>query len=451
MPTFRYASLNQPSGPVATLDAPDRASALRELMSRGITPRSLEQVGAASSSSSSSSLTTAPASNGGSARKASPANASGSNGAANANGVRSAASASTPKAGGFFARRAMNLTETASFIRELATAVQAGLPLVPALRTLARAGRTPAQQVMLAHLIERVEQGKPLAEAMRTWGKPFGDLVVNLVKAGESSGRLPETLHQCADLLERDLYLRRMIMSATLYPIILLVLVSAAVAVVTTVIVPKVLKPLEGRNIELPLPTRLVQGFAWFMGSYWWLVLLLVAGAVFAWVRLRQIPSTRLQIDAMLLKLPLFGLMIRDAAVARFTRTLGTLVRAGLPVLTALRLTAATMSNTAMRAAIGRVCDEVQGGKTIATPLEREGIFPPLLVQIVSLGERSGKLPDLLNQAAGSLDSRTETRVKVVSGLLPPILVVGVAIIVGIVVAAILLPLLQLQDEAGRF
>jgi general secretion pathway protein F len=450
VPTFRY-TIPGAGAKGGTVEAPDRASALRDLIARGVTPASLEPVG--------------------------------SHAAAHANGTSNGAThgttpTATPPAGSMpgrpdapspprptgvpkvwkkgetaapRGRSVMNLAETASFIRELATAIQAGLPLVPALRTLGRAGRTRGQQMMLNHLLERVEQGAPLAEAIRSWGKPFDELVINLVRAGEASGRLADTLHQASDLLERDLQIRRMILSATLYPIILLVLVSIAVAAVTTVIVPRVLKPLEGRRVELPIPTQVVQGFANFMSSSWWLVLLVIGAIVFGIVQARRMPGPRLAIDGFLLRIPALGDMLRDAAVARFTRTLGTLVRSGLPVLTALRLTSATMTNTAMRQAVERVCDDVQGGKTIAGPLEKSGMFPPLLVQIVSLGERSGKLPELLGQAANSLDSRTETRVKVFTGLLPPILVVGVAIIVGFVVAAIILPLLQLQDEAGRF
>ena len=254
-------------------------------------------------------------------------------------------------------------------------------------------------------------------------------------------------LHQAADLLEGDLRLRRSVMSATLYPAILTVLVSIAIVIVTTFIVPQVLKPLAGQKIELPLPTRIVQGFAALVGGYWWLMIAVAGVAVAAFVRARQQPGPRMSIDRGILRIPLFGPMIRDAMVARFTSTLGTLVSAGLPVLTALRLTADTLTNVAMKGAVRDVCDQVAGGKTIAEPLERTGFFPPLLVQIVSLGERSGRLPELLRQAAGSLEERTNTRVKVVTAILPPILIVVVACIVGFVVAAIILPLLQLQES----
>jgi len=415
MPAFRY---NATPGATGLIDAPDRAAAVRSLLAKGITPSVVEAVGAASKPAAAPSWS----------------------------GTRQKAAAAPISAG---RHRGMSLPDTASFVRELATAIQAGLPMVPALRTLAKSGRSPTQKAMLAHLLAEVEEGKTLADAARSWGRPFDDLLINLLRAGEASGKLGDVLHQGADLLDKDLALRRSVMAATLYPMILTVLVGGAVAVMTTVIVPRVLGPLKGQFKQLPMPTRIVQGSAEFMGTWWWLIALIAGGLVMAWVRARATPGPRESIDRALLKLPLFGAVLRDAAVARFTRTLGTLVQAGLPVLQALRLTSATLTNHAMRAAVGRVCDQVQAGQTIAEPLEREGMFPPLLVQIVSLGERSGRLPELLNQAAGSLDSRTETRVKVITNILPPLLIVVLAVVVGFVVAAIILPLLEMQQAIG--
>jgi len=270
--------------------------------------------------------------------------------------------------------------------------------------------------------------------------------VVSLVRAGEASGKLGDVLHQCADLLEKDVALRRTIAAATLYPAILTLLVTAAIIVMVTVIIPRVLAPIAAGGKQLPLPTRIVQGAADFFGGYWWLLALIAFGMAVAWKQARAQPATREKIDRMILRLPLFGPVIRDAMVARFTRTLGTLVRAGLPVLSALRLTGATLTNKAMQSAVVSVCDEVAAGKTIADPLERAGLFPPLLVQIVSLGERSGRLPELLIQAAGSMDERTQAKVKILTGILPSILIVIVACVVGGVVAAIILPLLEMQD-----
>jgi type II secretory pathway component PulF len=420
MPTFQYqsATSNGSANGAAVIDAPDRATAVRLLLQRGITPTSVEEVAGA--------------------RRAEPARAE-------------ALEPAARKAVRLPGSSAMSRSEMASFIRELATAVEAGLPLIQALRTIARQGRSPRQKAMLDHVIHQVEAGKSLADAARSWGRPFTDLIVNLMHAGEASGRLGEVLDQSANLLDRDVKLRRSLLGATLYPMILTVLVAGAVVTVVTWIVPQVLGPLAGQlsAADLPLPTRIVQGSAHFFANYWWIALLAVAGVLFGVSRVYATPGPRLKIDGALLKIPILGRLLRDVAVARFTRTLGTLVSAGLPALTALRITKGTLGNKAMEREIDFVCDEVAHGKTIAEPMERSGYFPPLLVQIVGVGERSGRLPQRLNQAAGAFEDRTETSLKLFTTALPPVLVVILAGIVGFVVAAILLPLLQLQEHIG--
>lgn len=420
MPTFQYQSLatnGTPNGS-SVIDAPDRATAMRLLRQQGVTPTRVDEITKGRKA----------------ANVARPA------------GDGSARSWQMP------GTSAMSRTEMASFIRELATAVEAGLPLILALRTIQHQGRSPKQKEMLGHLIHEVESGKPLADAAKSWGKPFTDLTVNLLHAGEASGRLGEVLDQAANLLDRDVKLRRSLLAATLYPIILTGLVTVAVIVVVTWIVPQVLGPLAGqlKESDLPLPTRVVQGGARFFGEYWWLVMLAAAAVLVGASRVYASPGPRLRIDRVLLAVPILGRLLRDVAVARFTRTLGTLIAAGLPALTALRITKGTLGNKAMEGEIEHVCDEVAHGKTIAEPMERSGYFPPMLVQIVGLGERSGRLPKMLNQAAGAFEDRTESSLKLFTTALPPVLVVILACIVGFVVAAILLPLLQMQEAIGR-
>lgn len=398
MPTFSYTAASAS----ATIEAPDRASAVRSLMARGVAPTRLEEV------------RSRPTGRGGMA---------------------------------LFGSGTMSLPETAAFVRELGTALSAGLPLVPALRTLARVRRTPAQTRMLAHLLDKVEHGATLADAMRTWGRPFDELLVNLVRAGEASGRLPDVLTQAAELLDRSLAMRRAITGALVYPAFLFVLVLIAVVVLVTFIMPMVLKTIEGTGVKLPWSTLALKALADFVGAYWWLLGLAGAGLVVLWQRLRSRPSSRYTMDKLALKLPLVGPMLTEAAVARLTRTLSTLVRAGLPVLQGLRLTSATITNSALRRSLADVAEQVSTGKTIADPMEKSGYFPPLLVQIVSLGERSGKLPELLAQAAHALEERTAVRVRVFTEALKPILILIVAGVVGFVIASILFALLAIQDS----
>lgn len=406
MPTFRYeTSSGDPRAGALVIDAPDRATAIRALVQRGETPVRVEEVAAGQAS-----------------RRA--------------------------KAGGF-QRTGMSRSQIAMLVRELATAVQAGLPLVPALRTIARQGRTPAQRAMLTRLIEDVEHGRSLSDAMRAYGPPFDDLLISLVNAGEVAGRLGEVLTQAARLLDRDVKLRSSFLSAMLYPAIIAGAVALAVVVVVTVIVPRVLGAVAGQLAELPWPTRVVQGAAWFVGSYWWLLIIAVGAAVWSAGRLLSQPEVRLAFDRGLLRIPVIGGALRDVSVARFTRTLATLIAAGLPVVSSLRVTRDVLGNRALRGAIDDVCDQVAAGRTIAEPLERSGWFPPLLVQIISLGEQTGRLDEMLDQAATAFEDKTEQSIKILTTIVPPALIIVLACIVGFVVLSILLPLIELQESIG--
>lgn len=419
MPVFRYQVAGGGAGgassavaAVRVIEAADRATALRTLIQRGETPAKLEEMNEGS---------------GGGA----------GGGAISLTGTRQAAG--------------MTRAEMATFVRELGTAVNAGLPLVAALKTIARQRKGVRQKAMMEIIIERVEAGDPLSDAFEGVGKPFTDLVISLVRAGEAAGRLGETLRHASDLLDRDHKLRSQVMGALLYPAIIGVLIVLAIIVVVTFVVPKVLGAVAGvGGVTLPWPTQVVQGLALFVGTWWWLILL--GGAAGLWSFSKAMASTefRLAFDTMLLRMPLVGVMLRDVAVARFTRTLGTLIGSGLPVLSSLRITRAVLGNKAMEGAMENVAEAVAGGSTIAEPLEKTGFFPSLLTQIVGLGERTGKLDEMLNQAADAFEDKTEQTVKMVTTVLPPLLIVVMAMAVGFIVLSILLPLLELQEAASR-
>jgi type II secretory pathway component PulF len=416
MPTFAYRTIamNGNGRGTATIEAMDRGAAVRELMRRGETPVSVELV------------------------------AQGHTRAKSAARVDQGAVVITHTHG-----RVMSLPELANLVRELATALHAGLPLIQSLRTLARQGRTPKQQEMLQYIIDQVEHGKNLADAMQGWGAPFNELTINMTRAGDVSGKMAEVLTQAADLLDKDVKLRRSILGATLYPMILCVLVVLAIIVVVTFIVPKLLKQFAGSAATMPWPTRVVQGVADFFGGYWWAIIPAVGLVIWSFIRYYRTPEGRLNVDTRMLKVPVIGRLLRDVAVARFTRTLGTLTSSGIPVLMALRVTKGTLGNKAMEGVIDGVIEKVAAGKTIAELMEKSEYFPPMLVQIVNLGERSGRLDELLTQAAGAFEDRTEMSVKLVTTVLPPVLVVMMACVVGFVVMAIMLALLEFQNQVG--
>ncbi len=401
MATFKYVALGgQQSG---TIEAADRASALRTLAGRGEMPTSIEE-------------------------------------------IHDAAQA---KSGGFRLTTSIPRTALGSLMKELSTAVAAGLPLVPALRTIRDARSNPTQREFIEGIIESVESGESLGDAAQKAGKPFDDLIVSLVQSGERAGRLGEVLDQCATLLDRETRLKNALIGALVYPAIILLLITAAIIIVVAVIVPRVLAATEGQIEVLPLPTRIVQGVAFFFADWWWAVLIALGLLVWAAKRVYAMPGPRLSIDRFTLGVPVLGPLVRDVAVSRFTRTLGTLVSAGLPVLKALSITKRTLGNKALEGAVASVGDKVSEGRTIAEPLAKSGYFPSLLVQLVAMGEQTGRLDELLISAAEAFEEKTEQGIALFVKVLPPIIIVFLAGIVGFILLAILLPLLAMQDAIG--
>lgn len=415
MPSFRVECAGGRDAPI--IDAPTRAAAIREATRRGLTPLGVEAMDAFAASMSV----------GGSAEASGEA------------GGRGFSLASGRFSG----------TQRAAVMRELATGLDAGLPLVQALRLISRQRRSKSQRAVMERVIDKVEHGRGLGDAFEGSPELANELSVSMVRAGEASGRLAEVLGQLAELLERDVRLRRALVGATTYPGLLLVLSLASIILVATVIAPKILAEAAGAIDKLPWPTLVVQGFADLVLGWWWLLLTLLVVGVAGFVAVRRTPEGRLGMDRALLAVPLLGLLARDVAVSRFTRTLGTLTGSGINLLQALRITRATLGNKALEAVIEDVIAQVSQGKTLATPMEESGYFPPMLVQIVAMGERSGRLEELLGHAARAMEERTESTLKMVTTLLPPLLVVAMAGVVGFIVLAILLPMLELQDVAG--
>jgi type II secretory pathway component PulF len=344
-------------------------------------------------------------------------------------------------------RPTLGRADMAQFIRELATAIEAGLPLMQSLRTVRKQASGKAMPLILDHLIERVEAGDPLHIAARDYGPPFDEMIVGMLRAADASGKMSEVLHQLADLLDRSVELRREVLGATFYPMIVAALISISAIILVTVLVPRLIGPLMGEgNFQLPWPTKVLLGLANLLTAYWLYAVVAIVALFIIWRAWIRIPANRYRVDLLKLKSPLLGRLLRDVAVARFTRTLGTLVSSGLPILDALRITRNTLGNTALMTAVDQVQDQVTSGKSLAEPLERSGLFPPLLVQVVNLGERSGRLESMLLHAATAFDRQVATSIKLFTKALPPLLLIIMASLGGFVLAAILLPLLELQS-----
>jgi general secretion pathway protein F len=401
MPAFAYQAIDTDGRPVnGTVTAPSRSAAMDRIRALGRTPTDVVESNSAAESRSSG-------------------------------------------------RPTIPVAEIANLMRELATGIEAGLPLMQSLVTVRRQSPGTKQSAILDFLIERVEAGRPLHEACREYGPPFDDMIIGMLRAADASGRMHEVLHQLADLLERGIELRRELIGATIYPMIVLGIMALSVTIFVTVLLPKLMVPLQQQGVPLPWPTLVLLGFADFMTAWWWAIL---GGGIigwFAWKAWSVVPANRRIVDGLLLRIPVLGVLLRDIAVARFTRTLGTLSSAGVPILSALGIVRDTLGNTVMMDAIDEVREKVTTGGSLATPLERSGHFPPLLVQIVNLGERSGRLEGMLMHAAGAFDRQVNNSLKIFTKALPPFLLVVMAGVAAFVLSAILLPLLEMQEAVA--
>ena len=407
MPSFYYEGLDASGQTVTgTISAPTKAVAMQRIRSQGRTPTTLS---VASESDSSKRVQRA--------------------GSKEAN-----------------ARPTIPKEDLANLIREAATAIEAGLPIMQALVIVRRQANGRKQATILDFLIERVESGRPLHEACAEYGLPFDNMIVGMIRAADASGRMHEVLHQLSDLLERSVELRRELVGAIVYPAIVAALIAVSVTIFVTVLLPKLMAPLESAGVPLPWPTQFLLTIADFIAAWWWLIGVSIVAGLFGWRSWSRIAENRRLIDATLLRTPVLGKLLRDVAVARFTRTLGTLVSAGIPLLSALKIVRDTLGNTVLMDAIDDVQERVATGGSLSTPLERCGYFPPLLVQIVNIGERSGRLETMLLHASGAFDRQVDNSLKLLTKALPPLLLMVMAVIAAFVLTAILLPLMDMQE-----
>lgn len=424
MPTFKYQSLTSNgesrSGVVAAMD---RSEAVRLLLSRGETATQLDQADDLASR-----------------KRAAVSRSAGAK-------EQSTFSLASFGIGG---KPTLSRSDMATLMRELATAIEAGLPLMQSLRTVRKQAHGRALPQILDHLIERVEAGDPLYKAASDYGPPFDDMVLGMLRAADAAGEMSQVLHQLADLLERSVELRREVMGATFYPLLVAGLIGVSAVILVTVLVPNLIGPLqEGAGLQMPWPTLVVLNIAEFIGANWLYMLIAAVLLFVGWRMWVRVPINRYRVDYLKLKMPVAGRLLRDVAVARFTRTLGTLTSAGLPILESLRITQHTLVNRALVSALDEVQEKVTAGKSLAEPMERSGLFPPLLIQVVNLGERSGRLESMLLHAATAFDRQVNASLKLFTKALPPILLIIMASIGGFVLAAILLPLLELQSLVG--
>ncbi|MCC6766077.1 MAG: type II secretion system inner membrane protein GspF [Deltaproteobacteria bacterium] len=335
--------------------------------------------------------------------------------------------------------------ELAAITRQFSTLVAAGLPLVEALGALGEQAERPVLARTLAQVRQEVTEGRSLADALAQHPRLFASLYVNMVRAGEASGALHVVLERLADYTENQARLLGKVRSALTYPAIMLALSATILFFLLAYVVPKVTRIFQETHQQLPLPTRFLLGVSDFVAQWWWLLLALAAAAVLGVSRWARTPAGRDRVDRLMLAVPYFGRLTQKLAVARFARTLATLLASGIPLLPALEIVKSIVDNTVLTRAIERARDAIREGQSIAPPLRESGLFPPLVVHMAAVGERSGELEGMLAKAADTYDGEVENAVGALTTILEPIIIVFMGGVVLFIVLAILLPIFELN------
>ncbi|MFA5165053.1 MAG: type II secretion system F family protein [Candidatus Omnitrophota bacterium] len=335
------------------------------------------------------------------------------------------------------------------FTRQLATLIGSGLPLVRALYVLERQEKAGLLKATIRGLAEQVEGGSSFSEALSKFPRAFEPLYVNTVKAGEAGGVLEVVLTRLAEFAEKSQRLEGRIKSAMIYPALVLTMALSVLGFLITFIVPKFLQIFKEMNVELPVMTKVLLVVSDFAKSKWYIGLGLIGLGIMLFNILYRLPATKLLIDKAKLEIPVMGPLVRKIAIARFSRTLGTLLSSGVPILQSLMVAKDTTGNEAMARSIVVVHDAVREGETVAKPLLKAGLFPAMAVNMISVGEETGALDQMLLKVADVYDEEVDVTVTGLMSILEPFLIIGLGLIVGFIVIAMFLPLFQLVTALG--
>ncbi len=343
----------------------------------------------------------------------------------------------------------VKLKDLAVFCRQFATLIEAGIPILQALHILIRQAENKTLKETLVGVGEQLAAGRTLAESLKHYHQIFPNLFISMVEAGELGGVLDQALLRLADHFEKEHDIREKVKSAMTYPSMVICLALAALAALLTFVLPKFITMLTDMNVALPLPTKIVMAISKFLQHSWYFGLV---GIIVSLLALRSFTRTArgsLVTDKLKLRLPLFGKLNQKVIISRFCRTLGTLLHAGVPILAALEVVKKTAGNQLVSNAVAKAEESVREGLSIAEPLERSGVFPPMVTRMIAIGEDTGTLDNLLERVAIFYDRDVNDLVSRLSSLLEPILMMIMGLVVGFIVISMLLPMLTLFSGAG--
>jgi len=336
------------------------------------------------------------------------------------------------------------IKDLAIFFRQFSVMIDAGLPLVQCLEILAANQENQVFQKCLTGVRTSVESGSTLSNAMRQFPKIFDDLTTNMIEAGEAGGILDTILQRLATYVEKAVKLKSAVRSALIYPVSVISIACLVVGALLKFVVPIFANMFNSMGVDLPLPTKIVIGLSNFVGRFWWLALLGMVVLVFGIKYVRKDPKGRYLMDKFLLNLPVLGPVLRKIAVARFTRTLGTLITSGVPILEGLAITARTSGNAVLEDALMKVRKAVEEGRTIVDPLKECGVFPNMVTQMIGVGEATGAMDSMLQKIADFYEEEVDAATKDLLAMLEPAIIGLLGVCVGGIVISLYMPLFSM-------
>ena len=341
-------------------------------------------------------------------------------------------------------KRKPKLQELATYTQQLANLLQSGMPLTVALNSMTHLESKGISADISRDLKQEVTEGKGLSDAMAKQPRIFSDLYVNMVRAGEQSGSLVEVLRRMAHHFQQFAEVQAKFTSALIYPAMVMCVGAGIVAFFMFFMMPKFMDIFNGFGVQLPLPTRMLMGFSRFLIHFWWLLGLLIIVAVILFKRFQASEEGARKLDEWKMSAPVVGKVVKLNLFGQFSRTLGTLLQNGVPVLTALKITEQVLSNRLLKEAIAKTREAVTDGKTLAQPMAKSKVFPQLMIDLVRIGEETGDVPGALNNLADTYEGELQIGLRVMTQLIEPVLIMMMAVIVGFLLVSILLPLFRL-------
>jgi type IV pilus assembly protein PilC len=333
------------------------------------------------------------------------------------------------------------------FTRQLSTMLGAGIPMLEALEILADQAESPGFAFCLDRVVGDIRSGSDLSKAMEPHKRVFSHIYVSMIRAGEVSGQIDIILTRLAEYLEASAHLRSEIKSAMTYPVISLVLVLGIASFLMIGIVPSFKPVFDSLEVELPALTVVIMDIAFFMRDYWYLIFGGIGAAIFGLKVLIKTPKGAYAKDQVMLRVPVFGILFKKVALSRFARTFSTLVKSGVPILGAMEIVSDTAGNLVISRIVDNARDSVRNGESLSDPFSKSNVFPPMVVKMMAIGERSGALDALLEKIAEFYDQQVEAEVKGLTSMIEPIMIAVMGIVVGGIVLAVFLPIFKLQEK----